>query len=75
MKRRYMAELYCQEGERKFVEVEASPAEMERIALELLRDNKYAGVRFLREENRPQVVEVLHYRRQEGGMVRAVWRE
>ena len=75
MKNRYMAELYCQEGERKFVEVEASPSELERIAMDLLREKKYAGVRFMREAPKPQVVEVLHYRRQEGGMVRAVWRE
>lgn len=74
MKKIYTAELYCHEVERKLVEVEASPSDLERIAMELLREKKYEGVRFFREENRPQVVEVLHYRRKDG-MVRAVWRE
>lgn len=75
MKTTYKAEMYSRKGERKFVEVEASPAELERIANGLLRDTRYDGVRFLREVSKPQVVEILHYRKKESGKIRAVWRD
>lgn len=75
MKRRYTAELYCHKGEVKRIEVLANPDHLELVAIQLLTTHREcAGVRFLREEMKPQVVEVMHYRRKDG-MIRAVWRE
>lgn len=76
MKTKYIAELYRGKGEEvKRIEVLANPDHLELVAVQLLSGDKtYAGVRFLREEMKPQVVEVLHYRRKDG-MIRAVWRE
>ena len=74
MKRTYTAELYCRKGEhKKLVEVQAFPEELERIAREMLHSKQYVGVRFLREEYKQQVVEIVHYRNKRGVMVRAVW--
>ena len=75
MKKVYTAEMYREDGEVKRIGVLANPEHLEMVALHLLGTNgAYAGVRFLREEMKPQVVEVLHYRRKDG-MIRAVWRE
>lgn len=74
MKETYTVEMYhTDRNEVKRIEVEASPLELDRIAGELLRGASYDGVRILRVVNRPQVVEILNYRK-EGGRVRAVRR-
>lgn len=75
MKRSYTAELYCHKGDVERIEVLANPDQLEQVAIWLLSSRRRsAGVRFLREADRHQVVEVLHYRRKDG-MIRAVWRE
>lgn len=76
MKTKYTAEMYRKEGEAvKRIEVLANPDHLELVAIQLLAtDRELAGVRFLREAMKPQVVEVMHYRRKDG-MIRAVWRE
>lgn len=73
MKEHYTVEMYHTKREEvRRVSLEASPLEIERIAVQLLsRNAKYDGVRFLREVMKPQVVELANYHR-EGGMVRAV---
>lgn len=76
MKTKYIAELYRRKGEAvERIEVLANPDHLELVAVQLLAtDREFAGVRFLREAMKPQVVEVMHYKRKDG-MVRAVWRE
>lgn len=73
MKETYTVEMYHTErNEVKRIEVEASPLELDRIAGELLRGATYDGVRILRVVNRPQVVEILNYRKEGGRCAQCV---